>query len=106
MAKQDLSRYQKGIVSRHYEHYDTKLAQRLTELLSDLFLAEQAAKASPQDAAATKALDKLWARAKENLAKAKVPGEKIDALLLSRRSDRLAQLIQTITDPTRSSRRT
>ena len=55
MAKQDLSRYQKGIVSRHYEHYDTKLAQRLTELLSDLFIAEQAAKAAPQDPAAAKA---------------------------------------------------
>lgn len=101
MAKQDLSRYQRGIVRRHYEHYDTKLAMRLTELLSDLYIAERTAAAQPSDAAAAKALDKLWGRAKENLAKAGIPGEKIARICGERRTALLAELIQSITDPTK-----
>jgi hypothetical protein len=41
MAKgQDLSRHQRGIVNRYYEHRDTIMSQKLSELVSDLYLAE------------------------------------------------------------------
>lgn len=41
MAKgQDLSKHQRGIVRRYYEHRDTIALQKLGEILSDLWLAE------------------------------------------------------------------
>lgn len=41
MAKgQDLSRTQRGIVNRYYQHRDGIMAQKLSELVSDLYLAE------------------------------------------------------------------
>ena len=47
MAKgQDLSRQQRGIVRRYYEHRDTIALQKLGEILSDLWLAESEKKAA------------------------------------------------------------
>ena len=40
MAKnQYLSKHQKGIVNRYYEHQDARVVGKLQELLSDLFMA-------------------------------------------------------------------
>jgi hypothetical protein len=39
----DLSRHQQGIVRRYYEHIDTIALQKLSEIVSDLYLAEGAA---------------------------------------------------------------
>jgi NADPH:quinone reductase-like Zn-dependent oxidoreductase len=51
MAKgQHLSRYQQGIVKRYYEHKDTLRAQKLSELVSEIYLA----------AADEKKLARLW----------------------------------------------
>jgi hypothetical protein len=40
MAGQDYSRYQRGVIQRHYEHADTIALQRLSEIVSDLYLAQ------------------------------------------------------------------
>ncbi|GMV83209.1 MAG: hypothetical protein AMXMBFR7_43930 [Planctomycetota bacterium] len=46
MAKgQHLSQYQKGIVKRYYENKETINTQKLGELVSDLYLEENAKKA-------------------------------------------------------------
>ena len=61
MAKgQDLSRGQRTIVERYYEHRDTIAANNLGELVSQLWLVD--ADAKPKDA------DRLWERAGKALA--------------------------------------
>lgn len=41
MAKgQEFSRYQRGVINRYYEHADNIALQRLSEMVSDLYLAE------------------------------------------------------------------
>lgn len=61
MAKhhQLLSSYQQGIVSRFYQHRDSVLSQRLAELVSELYLADEGPKK-----------DKLWKSARETMLKA------------------------------------
>ena len=59
MAKgQYLNPHQQGIVNRYYEHLDSMTAQKLGELVSDLYLAEGTAKA-----------EKLWESAGRVLTK-------------------------------------
>lgn len=97
MAKgQHLSAYQQKIVGRHYEHFDTKIAVRLQELLTELFLAS---KMAAGDAAGQKALDKLWKKAEENLAKAKVEPAVIAKIMQERRVEKLGELVNKITAP-------
>ena len=94
---QHYTRYQQGIINRHYEHFDTKVATRLQELLTELFLATRTA--VPGDAASAKALDKLWKKAEENLAKAKVEPATIAKLTQERRVEKLGELINQLTAP-------
>lgn len=54
---QDYTRHQKGIINRYYEHFDTIALQKLSEIVSDLYLA--------QGGQATK----LWNSARQALAK-------------------------------------
>ncbi|MEQ9459759.1 MAG: hypothetical protein RIG82_02235 [Phycisphaeraceae bacterium] len=57
MAKgQHLSRHQKGIVKRYYEHKDTIALDKLQEVVSELYLAESDAKRKKLWAAAAIAL--------------------------------------------------
>lgn len=86
MAKgQHLSRYQKGIVRRFYEHRDTILVTRLQEIVSDLALAETDA-----------ARDKLWKRAADALGKIKtdppLPESRLEKVLGERDLAGVAQL--------------
>ena len=37
---QEYSRYQRGVIQRYYEHADTIALQKLSEIVSDLYLAE------------------------------------------------------------------
>lgn len=83
MAKgQHLSRYQQGIVRRHYEHYDTKLLGRLSEIVSDLAIAGD-----------DKAREKLWKRAAEALAKSGLAQTRIDKVLADRKVEGLAAAV-------------
>ena len=55
---QDFSRYQRGVVQRYYEHADTIALQKLSEIVSDLYMAE-GGKATTLWNNARKALEKL-----------------------------------------------
>jgi hypothetical protein len=82
MAKgQHLTSYQRGIVKRYYEHLDTLTLQRLQETVSDLYLAEG------------KAADKLWAKAGEALARAKVEPARIERSVGKKDLQELARLV-------------
>lgn len=83
MAKgQHLSAYQQGIVRRHYEHADTVAVQRLSELVSDIYLATGA-----------KQVEKLWKSVEAALAKTPAPAARAAALVAARDVKGLAVLV-------------
>ncbi len=84
-ARQHLSRYQQGIVKRYYEHQDTILTNRLSELVSELYLAEGAAQAT-----------RLWSRARQALAKAGVEPRRIEPIVEARDVTALARLVNEL----------
>ncbi len=89
MAKgQHLTKHQQKIVSRYYEHKDTITAQRLQELVSDIYLA-----------APGKEADKLWKKADAALRSAGVPPEKVDRAVASRSAEALAAIVNDLTKP-------
>ena len=82
MAKgQHLSRYQKGIVNRYYEHQDTILLNRLSEIVSELYLAEG------------KAADRLWKRAATALEASKMETKRFAAVVEKRDVEGLARVV-------------
>jgi phosphoribosyl-ATP pyrophosphohydrolase len=85
MAKQDLSRHQRGIVNRYYEHRDTIMVQKLGELVSELALAET-----------DKARDRLWKRVETALANTQAKPEQVARVLASRDVAALARLLETL----------
>lgn len=89
MAKgQHLSRHQQGIVRRYYEHFDTIALQRLSEIVSDLYLAD-----SP------KKVEQLWKRAETALKKAAAEDASVRAVLASRNVEQLAKLVTRMSKP-------
>ena len=56
MAKKPLSSYQRGVIRRYYQNRDAIEAQRLTELVTEIYLAGSGKKA-----------DRLWERARSLL---------------------------------------
>ena len=82
---QEHSRYQKGVIQRYYEHVDTIALQRLSEIVSDLYLSE--------GAAATR----LWNSARTALAKLTPADDPHVAKVLSVRSvTGLAKLVNEL----------
>ena len=55
------SKYQKTIISNYYENLDTIMLQKLSELVTELYLAETTAKK-----------DRLWQRAHKAMKKLKI----------------------------------
>jgi hypothetical protein len=89
MAKgQHLSRYQQGIVRRHYDHADSQTAMKLQELVSELYLA-----------ADNKKRTKLWDKAGDLLAKAGANQARIDKVMTERSPEALAALVNELTAP-------
>lgn len=83
MAKgQHLTRYQKGIVNRYYEHLDTITLTRLAEAASELFLCDDKKKA-----------DKLWASVEKALDKTAASDAQVKAILAGRDVKKLAELV-------------
>jgi hypothetical protein len=72
----DYTPYQRKIIDRYYKNLDAIQFQRLSELATDLFLAEG------------KKRDRLWTRVEESLRKVEFPEARI-ALLLQRRDPAL-----------------
>lgn len=83
MAKgQHLSSAQRGIVKRYYEHLDSITLARLSELVSDLAIAEPGPKA-----------EKLWARVETALDKTAAADERVLAIVRQKDVKGLAQLV-------------
>ena len=85
MAKRpDLSRTQRKIVSRYYEHLDTITVQKLAEAVSELYLAEG------------KAADRLWKRVETALAKTGASDTRVRQILTRRDVAGLAGLVSEL----------
>ena len=84
MAKhhQLLSSYQQGIVSRFYQHRDSVLSQRLAELVSELYLADEGPKK-----------DKLWKSARDTMLKAGAAGADVSGVCDGRDVAALARIV-------------
>ncbi len=86
MAKgQHLSNYQRKIVNRYYENIDTITLNTLSEIVSDLYVAES-----------QKKIDSLWKRAEKALAKADREGKDSAKILESRDVTALAGFVSSL----------
>jgi hypothetical protein len=68
----DYSPYQQKIIKRYYRNFDAIKAQRLSELATELYLAEG------------KARDRLWKQVGDCLTKLEFPATRIEHLLQKR----------------------
>ena len=78
----DYTRHQQGIIKRYYNNLDKIQTQRLSELVTELYLAEG------------KKRDKLWESAVAAMQKLKVPQTRIDHLLAKKDPTLLAALVK------------
>jgi hypothetical protein len=62
MAKREYSQYQKDVISNYYQNLDAIALQKLSELVSELFLADSDTKR-----------DRLWQRAHKAMLNLKIP---------------------------------
>jgi len=62
MAKNERFKYQEEVISRYYDNLDTIMLQKLSELVTDLYLADTPAKKN-----------RLWQRAHKAMVKLNVP---------------------------------
>ena len=88
----EYSKYQRGVINRYYEHVDTIALQKLSEIVSDLYLAE--------GGQATK----LWNSARQALAKLAPADDPHVTKVLSVRS--IAGLAKLVTDLSAGARAT
>jgi len=77
----DYTRHQQGIIKRYYRNLDKIQVQRLSELVTELYLA------------GGKKKDKLWQSAAAALQKLEIPQQRIDHLLAKKDPAMLAKLV-------------
>ncbi len=82
MSKHNLSRHQQGIVKRYYEHHETIQSNKLSELVSELWLAEDKAQQ-----------DKLWGKAQVALMRLNIDARKVADVVNRRDLKALAALV-------------
>lgn len=70
MAKREYSQYQKGVISNYYGNLDAIMLGKLSELVSELYLAETQAKR-----------DRLWDRAQKAMVHLKIPPAIIEHIM-------------------------
>jgi len=80
----DHTPYQKKIIDRYYKNFDAITFQRLSELASDLYLAEGKQK------------DRLWKRVEDALRKIEFPDSRIAHLLEKRDPQLLVAILQEL----------
>ena len=78
------SRYQQRVIKDYYQNQDAIMVQRLSELVTDLYLAEGKARA------------KLWERAAGAMEKLKVPAPQIEKITNSDNPTLLANIVQQL----------
>jgi hypothetical protein len=79
----EYSSYQKDVISRYYKNLDTLMLKKLSELVTDLYLAETPAKA-----------DKLWQRAHKAMQNLKIPPAIINHIMQKKSVEILAKNLQ------------
>jgi hypothetical protein len=77
------TRYQEQIIRRYYRNLDAMRAQRLQELVGDVYLA------TTEKRRAT-----LWAKAGELLAASGMPPAEVEAIVAARDAEALAMAVQ------------
>ncbi|MHC4574093.1 MAG: hypothetical protein ACYS76_08170 [Planctomycetota bacterium] len=83
MAKNERSKYTKGVISRYYDNLDTIMLQKLAELVTELYLADTPAKQNS-----------LWQRARKAMTNLKVPPAIIEHIMKKRSVEILAKNLQ------------
>jgi len=83
MAKNDYSAYQKAVISGYYDNLDTIMLQKLSELVTELYLADTKARK-----------DRLWQRAHKAMVKLKVPPAIVDHIIKKQDVEILAKNLQ------------
>jgi len=83
MAKQEYSKYQKTVISGYYKNLDTIMLGKLSEMVSELYLAETQTKRA-----------KLWDRVHKAMMKLKVPPAIIDHIMAKKDVQILAKNLQ------------
>ena len=83
MAKNDYSQYQKDVISSYYNNLDTIMLGKLSELVTELYLADTQAKQN-----------RLWQRAHKAMIKLKVPPAIIDHIMEKKDVEVLAKNLQ------------
>ena len=83
MAKNDYSAYQKTVISGYYDNLDTIMLQKLSELVTELYLAGTKTKK-----------DRLWQRAHKAMVKLKVPPAIVDHIMKKQDVEILAKNLQ------------
>ena len=82
MGMENYSRHQQGIIKRYYQNFDAIQAQKLSDLVAELFLAEGKKK------------EKLWATAQTAMQKLEVPQARIDQIMGKKDVTLLANLVK------------
>ena len=77
------SNYQTKVISRYYDNLDTIMLRKLGELVTELYLADTAAKQN-----------QLWQRVHKAMVKLKVPPAIIDHIMKKRSVEILAKNLQ------------
>ena len=83
MAKNDYSQYQKDVISGYYHNLDTIMLGKLSELVTELYLADTQAKQN-----------RLWQRANKAMIKLKVPPAIIEHIMEKKDVEVLAKNLQ------------
>ena len=83
MAKNDDSQYQKDVISGYYNNLDTIMLGKLSELVTELYLADTRARQN-----------RLWQRANKAMVKLKVPPAIIDHIMEKKDVQVLAKNLQ------------
>jgi len=83
MTNKEYSQYQKSVISGYYDNLDTIMLQKLSELVTELYLADTKVKS-----------DRLWQRAQKAMIKLKVPPAIIDHIMEKRDVEILAKNLQ------------
>jgi hypothetical protein len=82
MGMENYSRHQQGIIKRYYQNFDAIQAQKLADLVAELFLADGKKK------------EKLWASAVTAMQKLEVPQSRIDQIAGKKDVTLLANLVK------------
>lgn len=70
MTKNEYSNYQKEVISGYYNNFDTIMLQKLSELVTELYLADTQTKK-----------DRLWQRVHKAIVNLKIPPAIIDHIM-------------------------